>query len=64
MSNKSNFTIDVLDYVNEEENVEEYGKRLYIDISRLADDILHELENDPTYKDYSVEIVGVKRWGH
>ena len=63
MSNKSNFTIDVFDYVDEEEDVEEYGKRLYIDISRLADDILHELENNPDYKDHTVEIVGVKRWG-
>jgi hypothetical protein len=63
MSNKSYLTIDVFDYVDEEENVEEYGKRLYIDISRIADDILNGFENHPTYKDHSVELVGVKRWG-
>ena len=62
MSNKSYFTIDVFDYVDEEEDVEEYGKRLYVDISRLADDILNGLENHPSYKDYLVEIDGVKRW--
>ena len=54
--------IDVFNYVDEEENVEEYGKRLYIDISRLASDIEHKLEKDPNYKDYMIEIVGVKRW--
>ena len=44
MANQSYCTIDVFDYVDEEENVEEYGKRLYIDVSRLADDIKSELE--------------------
>jgi hypothetical protein len=62
MSNKSNFTIDVFNYIDEEEDVEEYGKRLYVDIGRLADDILNALENHPSYKDYWVEINGVKRW--
>ena len=62
MSNKSYFTIDVFDYVTEEENVEDYGKRFYIDISRLSTDIERKLEKDPKYKDYMVEIVGVKRW--
>ena len=62
MSNNSDFTMDILDYVDVEENVEDNGKCIYIDISRLADDILHEFENNPNYKDYSIEIVGVKRW--
>ena len=62
MSNKSYYTIDVFDYVDEEQNVEEYGKRLYIDLSRLADDIKHNLENNPNYKDHMVELCGVKRW--
>ena len=61
MSNKSYFTIDVFDYLDEENEYED--KRLYLDISRLADDILNDLEKHPTYKDYIVEIVGVKRWG-
>ena len=42
MGNQSYFKIDVFDYVDEEENVEENGKRLYIDIQKLASDI----END------------------
>lgn len=54
--------IDVFDYVDEEENVEEYGKRLYIDISRLASDIEHKLEKDPNYKEHLIEFCGVKRW--
>ena len=63
MSNQSYFKIDVFDYVDEEEN-EEYGKRLYIDIQRLASDIENDFEKNPNYKDHIVEIVGVERWGH
>ena len=44
MSNKSYFTIDVIDYINEEEDVEEYGKRVYIDVTRLVDDIIFDLK--------------------
>tara|TARA_B100001939_G_C16686304_1_gene506609 strand:- start:475 stop:666 length:192 start_codon:yes stop_codon:yes gene_type:complete len=62
MSNKSYHTIDVFDYVDEEENVEEYGKRLYIDVSRLADAIKNELEKNPNYKEHLIEFCGVKRW--
>ena len=64
MSNKSYFTIDVFDYVNTEENVEEYGQRVYVDIRRIAEDIRTELEKHPSYKDHTVEICGVKRWEH
>ena len=62
MSNKSYNTIDIFNYVDEEENVEEYGKRLYIDVSRLADDIKSELEKNPNYKEHLIEFCGVKRW--
>jgi len=62
MSNKSYNTIDVFDYVDEEENVEEYGQRLYIDVSRLADAIKKELEKNPNYKEHLIEFCGVKRW--
>ena len=62
MSNQSYFKIDVFDYVDEEENVEEYGQRLYIDVSRLADDIKSKLEKNPSYKEHLIEFCGVKRW--
>ena len=62
MSNQSYNVIDVFDYVDEEENVEEYGKRLYIDIQRLVTDIEHGLEKDPNYKDHMIETVGIKKW--
>ena len=64
MSNKSYNKIDVFDYVNEEENVEEYGQRLYIAVSRLAHDIKSELEKNPNYKEHGIEFCGVKRWGY
>ena len=47
---------------SEEENVEEYGQRLYIDVSRLADDIKSELEKNPNYKEHLIEFCGVDRW--
>ena len=62
MGNQSYFKIDVFDYVDEEENVEEYGKRLYIDVSRLTDDIKSQLEEFPNYKEHLIEFCGVKRW--
>lgn len=62
MGNQSYFKIDVFDYVDEEENVEENGKRLYIDIQRLASDIENDFETHPAFKDHIVEIVGVERW--
>lgn len=61
MSNKSYFTIDVFDYLDEENEYED--KRLYLNVSNLVDDILNDLEKHPTYKDHMVEVVGVKRWG-
>jgi hypothetical protein len=64
MSNKSYFTIDVFNYIDEEENVEEYGERVYIDVRRLVNDILSDLKNHPTYKDHLIEVCGVKRWDY
>jgi len=64
MSNKSSFTIDVFDYVNQEEDVEEYGERLYLDVKRLVNDITTGLENHPSYKDHLIEVFGVKRWDY
>ena len=58
MGNQSCFMIDVFDYVNEEEDVEEYGQCLYLNVSNLTNDILKGFKNHPTYKDYRVEIVG------
>lgn len=62
MSNQSSFTIDVFDYVSEEEDVEEYGERLYISVPCLVKAITTGLENHPSYKDYTIEVCGVKRW--
>jgi len=59
MGNKSYFTIDVFNYLEEDY---ENGERLYLNVSHLTDDILKSLKNDPTYKDYRVEVVGVKKW--
>ena len=57
MSNKSNFTIDVFDYVDEQS----FKTKVYLNVSHLTDDILEGLKNHPTYKDYLVEVIGVKR---
>tara|TARA_B100001057_G_scaffold418408_1_gene437626 strand:+ start:506 stop:688 length:183 start_codon:yes stop_codon:yes gene_type:complete len=59
MSNKSNVTIDVSNYLNEDEEDKDY---IYLDVSRLTDDILNDLKNNPTYKDCYVEVTGVARW--
>jgi hypothetical protein len=56
--------IDVYDYINEEEDIERYGKRAYINVSRLVDDIITDLENNPDYKDHLIEVCGVKRWDY
>jgi len=62
--------IDVWQFVNFEEEPEEYGKRLYIDVYALAtaaESIIEdEIKKDynKTLKDYTVELDGVKRWEH
>ena len=59
MGNKSYFTIDVFDYLDEDY---ERGEHLYLNVSHLTDDILKGLKNNPNYKGHSVEVVGVKEW--
>lgn len=62
--------IDVWNYTHFEEDPEEYGKRIYIDVYALAtaveDIIISEIQKDynKKYKDYEVELSGVKRWEH
>jgi len=53
--------IDVTDYLDEDE---ENNNCLYLDVNRLTEDILNDLNNHPTYKDYWVEVTGVERWEH
>jgi hypothetical protein len=53
---KTNYKIDVFDYIDSEEDVEENGERLYVDATRLLDDIIFKLENDPRFKDHIVEV--------
>lgn len=61
---KTNYKIDVFDYIDEEEDVEEYGKRVYINVTRLVNDIAFKFENDPEFKDHLIEVCGVKRWDY
>jgi hypothetical protein len=50
------YKIDVFDYIDSEEDVEENGERLYVNATRLLDDIIFKLENDPEFKDHIVEV--------
>ena len=45
--------IDIYRYIDEEEEQENNGKRLYFNASSLVDDIISKLEKD--YKDYDIE---------
>jgi len=62
--------IDVWDYAHIEEEPEEYGKRIYIDVYALATAVESILEDEikkdynKEYKDYEIELSGVKRWEH
>ena len=64
----SNNLIDVWNFVSFEEDPEEYGERIYIDIYALAteveDIILSEIKKDynKKLKNHSVELYGVRRW--
>jgi hypothetical protein len=66
----ANNLIDVWNYVHFEEDPEEYGERIYIDVYALATAaesiIEEEIQKDynKEYKDHSVELTGVKRWEH
>ena len=53
---ETNYKIDVFDYIDTEEDVEENGERLYVNATRLLDDIIFKLENDPEFKDHIVEV--------
>ena len=57
-----NGIIDVWEFCDFEEYPNEYGKRIYIDVSRLADACLHEIQSNKRYKNFEVELCGVKRW--
>ena len=62
--------IDVWDYTHIEEEPEEFGKRIYIDVYALATAVESILESEikkdynKEYKDYEIELSGVKRWEH
>ena len=45
---------------SEEENPEEYGKKYYVNLSSLADEIKQKLEKENP--DYEIELDGVERW--
>ena len=57
-----NGIIDVWEFCDFEEYPNEFGKRIYIDVSRLADACLHEIQSNKRYKNFEVELCGVKRW--
>ena len=59
---RHNGIINVWNYVSFEEYPNEYGKRIYIDVSRLADDSLHEIQSYKKYKNFNVELCVVDRW--
>jgi len=52
--------IEINNHVQEEEDPKEYGKRYYVDISSLADEVKEKLEKK--HPDYDIELTGVKRW--
>jgi len=64
----SNNLIDVWNFVSFEENPEEYGEKIYIDVYALATEvesvINSEIKKDynAEYKDHEVELFGVDRW--
>jgi len=57
-----NGILDVWEFVSFEEEPEEYGKRIYLDIKALVDSAEQELQSNKHYKNYEVESFGVKRW--
>ena len=57
-----NGVINVWDYCNFEEDPKEFGKRIYVDVSQLADAARDEIINNKRYVNYDVELTGVRRW--
>ena len=58
-----NCVINVWEFGSFEDHPNEYGKRIYLDISSLVDASEHELQSNKKYKNFAVESYGVKRWG-
>ena len=52
--------IEINNHVHEDEEPEENGKRYYVDLSSLADEVKQKLEEENP--DYEIELCGVKRW--
>ena len=63
LNTNHNGIINVWDYVSFDEYPNEYGKRIYLDISELVDAAEHELKSNKRYKNFEVQSFGVKRWG-
>jgi len=59
-----NGELNAWDYVFFEEHPKEYGKRIYIDVYSLAIAAQDEIINNKRYKNFEVELSGVKRWEH
>ena len=57
-----NGIIDAWEFASFEEDPKEYGKRIYIDVPRLAEAVEHEIISNKRYKNYEVEICGVRKW--
>ena len=57
-----NGIVDVWEFCDFEEQPNEFGKNIYIDVSRLADACLHEIQSNKKYKNFNVELCGVDRW--
>jgi hypothetical protein len=48
--------IDINRYIDSEEDIETHGERIYLSASRLIEDIVFELKNDPDNKDIEIEV--------
>ena len=65
MSNKTTTSIDIFDFISEDDlNFEENedSEMVYIHAKELLEAVQSELENHPKYKDFNIEILGVSRW--
>ena len=57
-----NGIINGWEFVTFEEYPNEYGKRIYIDVPRLADAVEQEMKSNKKYKNFDVQLCGVDRW--
>ena len=60
MSKTNQGQVNIYNHADKEEEPEEYGKLLYVDVSSLADEVKATLEKENP--DYEVELCGVERW--